>query len=60
MRVEILVDDMKQFADAEMYLFGLEFDRHISFEIFVYSTGETWFYSTEYHPEIDKWLVETI
>ena len=60
MRVEIIVRNEKEFIDAEMYLFKLEFDCHVDFEIFVISTGETWLYETVYQPEIDKWLVETI
>lgn len=60
MRIEIIVRNEKEFIDAEMYLFKLEFDRHVNFEIFVASTGKTWFYETVYQQEIDKWLVETI
>ena len=60
MSVEIVVDTEKDFISVEMYLFKLEFDRHIDFNIFVESTGQTWFYETQYQPEINKWLVETI
>lgn len=60
MSVEIVVENMQQFIAAEMYLFKLEFNQHIKFDIFIRSTGETYFYETQYQPEIDKWLVETI
>ena len=60
MNVDITVKDMQEFIDAEMYLFKLEFDKYIKFEIFVYSTGETYFYETQYQPELNKWFVETI
>lgn len=60
MSVEIVVDTMQEFIDAEMYLFKLEFNRHIKFDIFVRETGESWFYETQYQPEVDKWFVETI
>ena len=60
MSVEIVVENMQQFIAAEMYLFKLEFNQHIQFDIFVRSTGETYCYETQYQPEIDKWLVETI
>lgn len=58
--VEIVVKDEQEFIYAEMYLFKLTFDRHISFEIFVTSTGKTWFYETQYQPELDNWVVVTI
>ena len=60
MTVEIVVENTQDFIAAEMYLFKLEFDRHIKFDIFVRATGQTWFYETQYQPEIDKWFVETI
>ncbi len=60
MSVEIVVEDMQQFIAAEMYLFKLEFNQYIKFDIFIRSTSETYSYETQYQPEIDKWLVETI
>lgn len=60
MSVEIVVDNMRDFAQAEMYLFKLTFDRYVKFEIFIMSTGETYFYETQYQPEYGVWLIETI
>lgn len=59
MMVDIVVKNEDDFKKAEIDLFGKRFNDHMEFTIFVESTGDTWFYETQYMPQFETWLVVT-
>jgi hypothetical protein len=59
MMVDITVRNEEEFKKAEMELFGRKFQEYMEFTIFVESTGDTWFYETQYLPQFEAWLVAT-
>lgn len=60
MKVEIVVDNEKDFVQAEQDLFAMTAGQYMIFSIHVTSTGITYFYETQYNKDVDAWLVVTI
>lgn len=60
MKVEIVVDNMEEFAQMESELFGMESTRYMFCSIHVVSTGITYYYETQYNAVTNSWLFVTI